>query len=109
MISKPALQEKATGENFCWQARVEMNRFIDYYELTGDAEWLDAGVKYYDYLLSRRGKKTLMGIWDGSDRILPKNLRLLNIFITHSNLYDFRAPDPWLRINMFQNFHRKIN
>ena len=21
----------------------------------------------------------------------------------------FRAPDPWLRINMFQNFHRKIN
>lgn len=56
MANKPALKGKATGESFCWQARVGMGRFIDYYELTGDTEWLDAGIKYYDYLLGRREK-----------------------------------------------------
>jgi hypothetical protein len=31
-----------------------MNEYIDNYELTKDTEWLDAGIKYYDYLLNRR-------------------------------------------------------
>jgi hypothetical protein len=30
-----------------------MNQFIDNYLLTKDTEWLDAGVKYYDFLISK--------------------------------------------------------
>ena len=54
MVSRPSLQGNSTGENFCWQARSGMGSFIQYYEVTGNTEWLDAGIKYYDYLLGRR-------------------------------------------------------
>lgn len=54
MSGNPALQGSSTGESFCWQARSGMGRFIEYYELTGKQEWLDAGVKYYDFLLEKR-------------------------------------------------------
>ncbi|OFY43010.1 MAG: hypothetical protein A2W90_18705 [Bacteroidetes bacterium GWF2_42_66] len=54
MISNPALKGSSTGESFCWQARVDMDQFIEYYRLTENPEWLDAGIKYYDFLLEKR-------------------------------------------------------
>lgn len=53
MLNKPEIQGTYTGEGFCWQARVGMDQYVNNYELTEDTEWLDAGIKYYDYLISR--------------------------------------------------------
>ena len=53
MINQPVLKEY-TGESFCWQARgVGMDEYVNYYKLTKDTKWLDAGIKYYDYLLGQ--------------------------------------------------------
>jgi hypothetical protein len=54
LVNKPIQKLQHTGEVYCWQARVGMDRFIEYYELTGGKEWLDAGIKYYDHLLDKR-------------------------------------------------------
>lgn len=53
MINNPSLKKNAKGESFCWHARVGMNKFIDQYELTKNQEWLDAGIRYYDFLVSK--------------------------------------------------------
>jgi len=53
MINKPSFVENAKGENFCWHARVGMSQFLDNYELTKNTEWLDAGIKYFDFLVSK--------------------------------------------------------
>ncbi|MEI6047299.1 MAG: hypothetical protein WCS03_00245 [Bacteroidota bacterium] len=53
MINNPAFIENANGENFCWHARVGLDEFVDNYELTKDTRWLDAGIKYYDFLISK--------------------------------------------------------
>jgi hypothetical protein len=53
MINNPVFEKNAKGENFCWNARVGMDQFINNYRLTKDTEWLDAGVKYYDFLIGR--------------------------------------------------------
>ncbi len=52
-INNPAFKENPNGENFCWQAAGATRQFISNYELTGDTKWLDAGVKYYDFLISK--------------------------------------------------------
>jgi len=41
------------GEGFCWNARFEMDKYIENYEITRNTEWLDAGVKFYDFLVSK--------------------------------------------------------
>lgn len=53
MINKPSFVENARGENFCWHARVGMDKFLENYELTRNTEWLDAGVRYFDFLISK--------------------------------------------------------
>jgi hypothetical protein len=53
MENNPAFKTSPAGEGFCWNARANMEDFIDNYLLTKDKKWLDAGVKYYDWLLSR--------------------------------------------------------
>jgi hypothetical protein len=53
MIHNPAFVENARGENFCWHAAVGLNEFVQNYELTGDTEWLDAGVQYFDFLIGK--------------------------------------------------------
>lgn len=53
MINNPAFAENAKGENFCWHARVGMDQYVENYQLTGDTAWLDAGIAYYDFLISR--------------------------------------------------------
>lgn len=52
MINNPVLK-KLDGENFCWNAAVGIQTFVDNYELTKNTEWLDAGIKYYDFLISK--------------------------------------------------------
>jgi hypothetical protein len=52
MINNPALKNK-DGELFCWYAVNGMQVFVDNYELTKNTEWLDAGVKYYDFLIGK--------------------------------------------------------
>lgn len=53
MINKPSFVENARGENFCWHARVGMEQFLSNYKLTKNTEWLDAGIQYFDFLLSK--------------------------------------------------------
>jgi hypothetical protein len=53
MITNPAFIENANGENFCWHARVGLDQFVDNYELTKNTRWLDAGIKYYDFLIGK--------------------------------------------------------
>lgn len=53
MINNPSFVQNAKGESFCWHARVEMDEFVDNYALTKDAEWLDAGIQYFDFLVSK--------------------------------------------------------
>ncbi len=53
MANNPALKNY-NGESFCWQAAYGMDRFVNNYRLTKNTEWLDAGVKYYDFLIDSR-------------------------------------------------------
>lgn len=53
MSNNPSFAENAKGEAFCWHARSGMDQFIENYELTKNTEWLDAGVRYYDWLISK--------------------------------------------------------
>ena len=41
------------GEGFCWHARFSMDQYLDYYKVTKNTEWLDAGVKYFDFLIAK--------------------------------------------------------
>lgn len=53
MVNNPSFKENSKGEAFCWHARSGMDQFVDNYELTKNTVWLDAGVKYYDFLISK--------------------------------------------------------
>ena len=54
MIHNPIfLKDAAKGESFCWNARVGMDDYVNNYGLTKNTEWLDAGIKYYDFLLNK--------------------------------------------------------
>ena len=73
MINNPSLIENAKGENFCWHARVGIGHFLNSYELTKNTEWLDAGIKYYDFLVSKMdtdpdGYKGWIGPYGYDDR-----------------------------------------
>ena len=79
MISNPAFVKNAKGEGFCWNARVNMDLFITYYNLTKNTEWLDASVKYYDWLLARRdndpeGYKGWIGPYEFDNRYIQDAL-----------------------------------
>lgn len=52
-VNNPAFETIQKGESFCWQAKGAMDQFISYYSLTKNTEWLDAGIKYYDFLIGR--------------------------------------------------------
>ena len=52
MINNPALKNK-DGELFCWYAVNGMQVFAENYEVTKNTAWLDAGIKYYDYCISK--------------------------------------------------------
>jgi hypothetical protein len=41
------------GEQFCWNANYNMGVFLQAYETWHDTAWLDWGVKFYDYAISK--------------------------------------------------------
>jgi hypothetical protein len=41
------------GEDFCWHGAYAIHDFLRFYRASGDTAWLDAGVSYYEFLLSR--------------------------------------------------------
>ena len=41
------------GEGFCWHAKFSMDQYMEYYKVTKNTEWLDAAVKYYDFLIAK--------------------------------------------------------
>lgn len=53
MMSRQSLVDNAKGESFCWHARVGMDDFVSNYELTKNTEWLDAGIRYFDFVVSK--------------------------------------------------------
>lgn len=72
MINNPDFVKNANGENFCWHARVGLDQFVDNYDLTKDTRWLDAGIKYYDFLIGRMetdpdGYKGWIGVYGYDD------------------------------------------
>lgn len=73
MIHNPAFVENPNGENFCWNARVGLDQFVDNYVLTKDTKWLDAGIKYYDFLIGKmksdpEGYKGWIGTYEYDDK-----------------------------------------
>lgn len=52
MINATAVKNQ-NGEGMCWNARFEMDKYIQNYEITNDTKWLDAGVKFYDFLIGK--------------------------------------------------------
>jgi hypothetical protein len=72
MINNPDFVKNANGENFCWHARVGLDQFVDNYDLTKDTRWLDAGIKYYDFLIGKmetdpEGYKGWIGVYGYDD------------------------------------------
>lgn len=53
LINAKGIKDHPRGENFCWYARVGMDRGLNYFEVTKDPAWLDASIKYYDFLLGK--------------------------------------------------------
>jgi hypothetical protein len=52
MINAPAVKNQ-NGEGMCWNARYEMDKYLQNYQVTKDTKWLDAGVKYFDFLVGK--------------------------------------------------------
>jgi hypothetical protein len=72
LINNPEFVHNANGENFCWHARVGLDEFVEHYQLTKDTRWLDAGLKYYDFLISKMatdpdGYKGWIGVYGYND------------------------------------------
>ena len=56
MIHNRAFAENAKGEDFCWNAAYGMGEFLDNFNLSADTRWLDAGISYFDFLISKLDK-----------------------------------------------------
>ena len=52
-VNDPDFIKNARGEGFCWYAVGSMRRFLANYGETKNREWLDAGLKYCDFLIGR--------------------------------------------------------
>jgi hypothetical protein len=73
IINNPNFKTSPGGEGFCWHASAEMRNFVDYYKLTKNTEWLDEGVRYFDWLVNRMltdpdGYKGWIGLYDYDHR-----------------------------------------
>jgi hypothetical protein len=73
MINNPEFIKNANGENFCWHARVGLDQFVENYKLTKDTRWLDAGVRYFDFLIGKMasdpdGYKGWIGVYGYNDK-----------------------------------------
>lgn len=48
-----SLHEKGFGEVFCWNAAYSLPHFLRAYQAWNDAAWLDWGVRYYEFIVSK--------------------------------------------------------
>lgn len=69
MMSNPNFKTSPGGESFCWHASAEMHQYVANYKLSKNTEWLDEGIKYFDWLISRMltdpdGYRGWIGIYD---------------------------------------------
>jgi len=53
IMSNPNFKTSPNGESFCWHASAEMGMFVANYKLSKNTEWLDEGIRYYDWLVSK--------------------------------------------------------
>ncbi len=53
ITGNPNLKTNPKGESFCWHAAAGMHTFVEMYKATQDINWIDNGIKYYDYLIER--------------------------------------------------------
>lgn len=51
MMLDPGLKKQ--GEDFCWHAAFFVHNFLRAYQAWHDTAWLDWGVRYYEFILSR--------------------------------------------------------
>jgi hypothetical protein len=51
VVGNPNLKKFPKGENFCWHANYDLRRFVQSYKSTGDTAYLDAGVRFYEFLV----------------------------------------------------------
>jgi hypothetical protein len=104
IISNPNFKTSPGGESFCWHASAEMGEFVDYYKLTKNTEWLDEGIRYYDWLIDRMitdpdGHRGWIGIYDynrrywgdaivGDALLLSGMLEFSNLVLKDKSLHD---------------------
>jgi hypothetical protein len=53
VVGNGNLKKYPRGEDFCWHAAYDLNRFVDAYLAWKDTSWLDWGVRYYEFLVER--------------------------------------------------------
>jgi hypothetical protein len=51
VIGNPNLKKFPKGENFCWHAAYDLGRFVEGYRAFGDTAWLDAGLRFSEFLV----------------------------------------------------------
>src|ERR1035437_4512740 len=75
MINNPDFIKYPNGEDFCWRARVGMDQFVNFFKLSGDTRWLDAEIRYYDFLIGKLvtdpdGYKGWIGVYGYDEKFL---------------------------------------
>ena len=99
MINNPDFVKNANGEAFCWHARVDLDRFVENYKLTKDEKWLDAGIRYYDFITGKMiidpdgykgwiGKYNNTGYWQDAvvgEAILFEGILNFSVLILEDN------------------------
>ena len=102
MINNPNYKTSPGGESFCWHASADMPLYVANYRLSNNTEWLDAGVKYYDWLISKMitdpdGHRGWIGVYDynrnywgdaivGDALLLSKMLEFSELVLKDNNL-----------------------
>jgi hypothetical protein len=103
------------GEDFCWHAAYSLHGFVQGYEVWRDTAWLDQGLRYYDFLLSklRTGPDGYLG-WIGPYEydnsvwcdVHVGDAILFNGLVGFSELV---LADPSLRVRYAEMAHRYVD
>lgn len=73
VVNNPSFEKNNFGESFAWHSAVYSEYFVEAYRAWQDTSWLNYGVKYYDFMLS----KTFVGP-DGYRGLIGPNFRAKN-------------------------------
>ncbi len=74
MQNNGALRTYPRGEDFCWNAAYGITAYVTAYQAYKDTKWLDEGVKYFDWLISKMesspdGYKGWVGPYEYDDKV----------------------------------------